>query len=135
MRDEPRSGQDEPERGDVLALPSASLESVLDEAVKEILWGVERALCVGDDVAINWSPDGLAEALHRPQTRPIAHDILKLAGIIARRQIEERIASRDYLAEALELDDRFEQSTRAGLDAREAAAAEFAREFEGRAAL
>jgi hypothetical protein len=134
MCTEPRSERDEPDRGIGPAEPGPSLEHVLDEAVKEIIWGVDRVLSVGDDTAMSWDPDGLAQMLYRPETRPIARDILKLAGILARRQIAE-IAAPAYLAEALELASRFEASAHAGLAEREVAAAEFAREFEGRLSL
>jgi hypothetical protein len=134
MCTEPRSERDEPDRGIGPAAPGPSLEYVLDEAVKEIIWGVYRVLSVGDDTAISWDPDDLARTLYRPETRPIARDILKLAGILARRQIEE-IAAPAYLAEALELASRFEASAIAGLAQREAAAVVFAREFEARLSL
>ena len=114
---------------------SISLEHVLDEAVKEMVWAVDRALCFGDAMPISWNPDGLAESLHEPETRVLARDILKLAGTLARRQIVECITSRTHLLEALELATRFEQSTRAALAGREAAADEFAREFESRISL
>ena len=135
MCTEPRSEHDEPDRNRVQDAPGPSLEHVLDDAVKEIVWGVDRVLYVGDDTAMSWDPDGLAETLYRPETRPIARDILKLAGITARGQIEELITSPALLAEALELVSRFETGARAGLADREAAAADFAREFEARLSL
>jgi hypothetical protein len=90
--------------------------SILDDAVKLMVWACKRQVLTGDDEELRTGPEWLARNLYEAPTRPLSKDIVTVAVHEARRAVDEDPELDGHYAVCLELLAAFDADTRTLLD-------------------